>query len=67
VANDSRPKVHIDFDGPGGNVYAIIGAVKKALMRVGRGGDAVQFEERALSSAIYDDVIQTAKEYVEFV
>ena len=45
----------IDEDG---NVFAIIGAVQRALRRDGRPEDATAFVERAMAAESYDEVLQ---------
>jgi hypothetical protein len=50
--------------GTDGNVFAIIGAVCKALRRVDL-KRADEFRKRALASTSYDAVLQLAMDYVD--
>lgn len=51
--------------GTDGNVYSIIGRVKRALEQDGRQDRAREFVERAFGSKSYDAVLALCLEYVE--
>jgi hypothetical protein len=51
--------------GEDGNVFAIIGAVSKALKRAGEKERATEFTEKAFAAHSYDEVLQLAMEYCE--
>jgi hypothetical protein len=51
--------------GTDGNVFAIIGAVSKALRRAGRADKASEFQRKAMSSSSYGDVLMLCSEYVD--
>jgi hypothetical protein len=53
--------------GEDGNVFLIIGRVRKALRESGQEGRAREFVERAYRSGSYDEVLQLCLEYVEVV
>jgi len=53
--------------GEDGNVFSIIGRVRKALTNDGQEGRAREFVEKAYRSASYDEVLQLCLEYVEVV
>lgn len=48
-----------------GNVFAIIGAVSRALKDAGQPGRAREFRERAMASRSYGEVLAMLDEYVE--
>ena len=48
-----------------GNVFAIIGAVSKALKRAGLPEAAKEFAAKAMSSESYDAVLQLCFDYVD--
>ena len=50
--------------GTDGNVFAIIGAVKKALRKAGQADKAEEFGKRAMASDSYDKVLALTFEYV---
>jgi hypothetical protein len=51
--------------GGDGNVFAVIGAVKRSLKRAGKEDKAKEFTERATASHSYDAVLALCFEYVE--
>ena len=53
--------------GTDGNVYSIIGRVKRALEQDGQQDRAREFVERAFGSKSYDAVLALCLEYVEVV
>lgn len=53
--------------GEDGNVFAIIGAVKKALRRNDQADKADDFMNKAFTMKSYGDVLYLAGEYVEIV
>lgn len=61
-----KPLVALDLDGPDGNAFAILGAVKTALVKAGRPQDAKQFGLDA-TMGDYADLLATAKRYVDLV
>ena len=48
-----------------GNVFAIIGAVSRALRRAGQTEKITEFRNRAMASESYDAVLQLCFDYVE--
>lgn len=57
--------VVVQLSGRDGNVFAIIGAVSRALKRAGNPDMAVEFQSRACNAQSYDEVLQIVMEYVE--
>ena len=51
--------------GQDGNVFNIIGLVKKALRDAGQSDKAGEFVARAFNSGSYDEVLNMAGDYVE--
>ncbi len=51
--------------GTDGNVYSIIGRVRRALEQAGQEDRAREFVERAFRAGSYDGVLQFCPEYVE--
>jgi len=51
--------------GENGNVFNIIGRVKKALKEAGMVIEAKQFTEKAFACDSYDKVLQLTMKYVE--
>lgn len=62
---ESVEKPSCKLVGSDGNVFAIIANVSKALRRAGQADRAAEFQEKALSSASYEDVLALCNEYVE--
>ena len=48
-----------------GNVFAIIGRVRRVLKRADMREKADEFSEKAMRSATYDDVLKLCFDYVE--
>ena len=59
----SKPVVQLT--GQNGNVFAIIGAVSKALKKSGDNAAADAFRDRAIESESYDAVLRLCSEYVD--
>ena len=58
------PDVHVQLTGQGGNAFAIIGTVNKALRRAGVSEiERSMFVEEAMSGD-YDNVLRTAMQWV---
>jgi len=51
--------------GQDGNVFNVIGLVKKALKESGQSDKASEFVTRAFSAKSYDEVLNMAGDYVE--
>lgn len=62
-ASDPRPVCRLI--GTDGNVFAIIGKVRRTLREAGQPQRAIAFSERAFQSRSYDEVLQLCMEYVE--
>lgn len=58
-------KPTVKLIGEDGNVFAIIGAVSKALKRAGQPEKAEEFRKRAFASESYGKVLTLMQEYVE--
>jgi hypothetical protein len=59
------PDVHVQLSGEDGNVFNIIGIVRRALTDAGHGDEAKQFATLAMGSASYDDVLVLAMRTVD--
>lgn len=59
----SKPKCKLI--GTDGNVFAIIGAVSKALKNAGQADRAKEFTQKAMTSKSYDEVLALCFDYVE--
>lgn len=51
--------------GTDGNVFAIIGLVRRTLNRAGQADKAQEFMQKAFGAASYDAVLRLAFEYVD--
>lgn len=65
LEEDEKPELGIDD--VDGNVFAIIGAVSKALKAAGHSEHAKEFRALAMSSASYDEVLNLTTHYVDWV
>ena len=68
MADTMFPSVVLDLDGPDGNVYAVISAVKLTLKTARRQGathlDADAIVREMMSSPSYDAVLDVASRYI---
>jgi hypothetical protein len=53
--------------GEDGNVFNVIGRVRRALRQAGEEGKAAEFTDKAFRAESYDRVLQLAQEYVDVV
>jgi hypothetical protein len=58
-----RPVAHLI--GEDGNVFHVIGVVRRALRNAGQADRASEFVERASGSRSYDEVLAMLHDYVE--
>lgn len=58
--------VEVQLTGTDGNVFAVVGAVSKALKRAGYRDDAEAFEKQAFKSKSYDEVLQLVMQTVDW-
>jgi len=65
--DDPAPRPTCQLSGTDGNVFAIIGAVTKALHDAGQADLADEFRDRAFSSLDHDEVLCLCTHYVEVV
>lgn len=66
AAETKYPNISVQLSGGSGNVYAIIGGVKKALERAGHREEAKAFVAEA-TSGDYDHALQTAMRWVDVI
>ena len=59
------PEVNVQLTGQDGNVFAVIGAVSKALKRAGKPDAAKEFQDAAFKCGSYDEVLQLCMKTVE--
>ena len=64
AASGPRTNIRVKLVGEDGNAFAILGRVRQALRRGGR-GDLVEPFTREATSADYNHLLQTVMEYVE--
>ena len=57
------PEITVQLTGTDGNAYAILGAVKKSLIKAGHGDEAKLFLEEAMSGD-YNHLLQTCHEWI---
>jgi hypothetical protein len=65
--SSNSTKLPCKLIGEDGNVFSIIGRVRRALTAAGQEDRAREFVEKALRSTSYDAVLQLCLEYVEVV
>ena len=65
TASPAKPPCKLS--GTDGNVFSIIGRVRRALTDAGQEDRARDFVERAYRSGSYEEVLQLCLEYVEVV
>jgi len=58
-----KPKCKLT--GTDGNVYAIMGTVRRSLVKAGLPDQATEFVTKAMQSSSYDAVLQLCFHYVE--
>jgi len=63
VATEERPVCKLI--GENGNVFNVIGRVRRALINAGMSERAKEFTARAERSGSYDEVLQLTMKYVE--
>ncbi len=61
----SPPKPRLKLIGRDGNVFNVIGLVRRRLIDAGRPDAAAEFTERATRTSSYDHVLQLVFEYVD--
>jgi hypothetical protein len=61
----ARPRPRCRLSGRDGNVFAVIGAVRRALRNAGQADRAREFVERAGAAGSYDEVLRLCFEYAD--
>jgi hypothetical protein len=64
-ATDMTDRPSCKLVGTDGNVFSIIGRVKKALRDAGQADRASEFVEKAFAAKSYDEVLRLAMDFVE--
>lgn len=64
-AEDPRTKPRCALLGDDGNVFAVIGRVRRALRNAGQTDRAREFVDRAFAAKSYDEVLAMLPEYVD--
>jgi hypothetical protein len=59
------PKPSCKLSGKDGNVFSVIGHVRRALLRAGLKAEAREFVQRAFGAHSYQEVLGLCFEYVE--
>jgi hypothetical protein len=65
IARDHGERPTCRLVGTDGNVFAVIGRVRQALLEAGQPERAAEFVRRAFASRSYDAVLALCFEYVE--
>jgi len=67
VSDVKYPDVQVELTGTDGNVFSIIGKVRKEIMRSGwdREAGAKEFTDKAFACGSYDEVLQLVMQTVE--
>lgn len=60
-----KPTVHINFDGPDGNIFAIAGIAGRALRRAGLADLAKEMYNKLRDTHSYEEALDMISEYVE--
>jgi hypothetical protein len=60
-------EVALDLDGPDGNVFVVIGAVKSAIRRSGGTEDDVRDYRAAVMAGDYENALKVTRETVRLV
>lgn len=60
----SKTPVSMEAFAADGNVFAILGVARRALIAAGRGEDATEMIDRVTSSGSYDTALSIVLEYV---
>ena len=63
--NPGTPKPVCQLVGTDGNVFSIIGRVKRTLVEVGEVEQAAEFVEKTSHAGSYDEVLLLCMEYVD--
>ena len=59
------PDAHVRLSGEDGNVFAIIGRVRRALIRAGASDDDLKsFMSEVMNAGSYDEALQTVMRWV---
>ncbi len=62
---DPRPKPRCVLLNEDGNVFNVVGCVRRALRNAGQADRAREFVERAFAAKSYDEVLAMLDEYVD--
>ncbi len=60
-----QDRVTVKLVGEDGNVFAVIGNVRRALIDAGQGDEAAEFVAQAFNAGSYDEVLDLVLAYVE--
>ena len=63
--SDAADRPHCQLSGTNGNVFAVIGRVRRALAAAGQQERAREFVQRAWAAGSYDAVLALCFEYVD--
>jgi hypothetical protein len=66
-AGPPPPKPKVKLIGADGNVFAVIGAVRRALKNAGQVERAKEFVARAYHAQCYEEVLAMLDEYVDVI
>ena len=61
----ATPKPSCKLSGKDGNVFSVIGHVRRALLAAGLKAEAKEFVQRAFAARSYDEVLGLCFEYVD--
>ena len=60
-----KPIAIINTDGPGGNILAIVGAVRRAMRAEGL--DTAEYMDRVFAAQTYEQALEISGEYAELM
>ena len=66
----TKPKIHIDFDSPDGNIFTVLAHAANAMKAYGiidAKEKAVKMRERVTSSHGYEEALDIIREYVDII
>lgn len=66
----TKPKIHINFDSPDGNIFTVLAHAANAMKAYGiidAKEKAAKMRERVTSSHGYEDALDIIREYVDII
>ena len=66
----TKPKIHINFDSPDGNIFTVLAHAANAMKAYGiidAKEEAAKMRERVTNSHGYEDALDIIREYVDII